>query len=728
MKFIYCPICLLLLSLTCFSQTTHTPVLKINSLPAHGVVLDKGWRFHPGDDMDWANPGFNDSQWQAIDPMLDLHYLPQIRNKPIGWFRIRFRVDSSLLNKSLAIQVDQNIASEIYLNGKLLQQYGKVSANADEVKAYQPDHEPVGVLFEQVEQVIAIRFSVQENLPYISFHPYYKALEIRINDIPGASALEKFSRRFSWHNYIETGFFLFLSLIFLGIYLVYGKQKANLYFSLSTFSFGIGDSLYIVLLTSSDVAFTTYAAVACWLLLWVFYNMFFFLAIYSLFAPRKGFSFWLVICSLLVGAFFLFTNYQWTFILGLSLPVSIMTIELLRISLHAFRKSRRGVSIVIIGLVCYLIFLNIFILMLYGFLPDPAITPNYNLSDIIYRIYIGCVPISLSIYLAREYAFTGKELEQRLIEVQQLSEQTIAQEQEKRQILADQNEILEKQVAQRTSELNHQKEELQSTLKHLKDTQTQLIQAEKMASLGALTAGIAHEIQNPLNFINNFSEVNRELIAEMKQEIDEGNIDEVKAIAKDVEENEVKINHHGKRADAIVKGMLQHSRGVIGDRQPSDINELVEEHLRLAYHGYRAKDQSFNADISTDYDPNVEQLSIVPQEIGRVLLNLFSNAFYAVSEKKKQLSGTFEPVVSVSTQKKGDQVVITVSDNGMGMPQKVAEKVFQPFFTTKPTGEGTGLGLSLSYDIVTKGHGGEMRVESKEGEGTEFIFSLPLGM
>jgi signal transduction histidine kinase len=270
-----------------------------------------------------------------------------------------------------------------------------------------------------------------------------------------------------------------------------------------------------------------------------------------------------------------------------------------------------------------------------------------------------------------------------------------------------------------------QAKEIEKAYAELKATQQQLIQAEKMASLGELTAGIAHEIQNPLNFVNNFSAVNSELVSELRQEARAGNIEEVISIADSIGDNETKISHHGKRADAIVKSMLQHSRGVTGDRQPTDINQLVEERLRLAYHGYQAKDQSFNADISTDYDSHVGQVNVVPQDIGRVLLNLFNNAFYAVNEKKKRLNSTFKPKVEVRTKKEGGHIVIAVKDNGIGMSPKVAEKVFQPFFTTKPTGEGTGLGLSLSYDVVTKGHGGELKVHSQEGEGAEFVLSLP---
>ncbi len=264
---------------------------------------------------------------------------------------------------------------------------------------------------------------------------------------------------------------------------------------------------------------------------------------------------------------------------------------------------------------------------------------------------------------------------------------------------------------------------LQKSLSELKSTQSQLIQSEKMASLGELTAGIAHEIQNPLNFVNNFSEVSKELLDEMKTELDNGNAEDAKDIANDVIQNLEKINHHGKRADAIVKGMLQHSRTSSGKKEPTDINALVDEYLRLSYHGLRAKDKSFNADFKTDFDESIGEINIIPQDIGRVLLNLYNNAFYAVAEKKKQQPEGYEPTVVVSTKKIGDKISVSVKDNGNGIPQKVVDKIFQPFFTTKPTGQGTGLGLSLSYDIV-KAHSGEIKVETKEGNGTEFTIQL----
>ncbi len=282
--------------------------------------------------------------------------------------------------------------------------------------------------------------------------------------------------------------------------------------------------------------------------------------------------------------------------------------------------------------------------------------------------------------------------------------------------------------------LQGQKQKVENTLNELKSTQSQLIQSEKMASLGELTAGIAHEIQNPLNFVNNFSEVSNELIDEMNEELSKGDIEEAKAISADIKQNLEKINHHGKRADAIVKGMLQHSRSSNGTKELTDINKLTEEYLRLAYHGLRAKDKTFNATLKTDFDESIGNINIIPQDIGRVILNLITNAFYVVDEKKKALAGKsgfenltslYEPTVSVSTKKNDNKVLISVKDNGNGIPQKVLDKIFQPFFTTKPTGQGTGLGLSLSYDII-KAHSGELRVETKVDEGSTFIIQLPL--
>ncbi len=267
---------------------------------------------------------------------------------------------------------------------------------------------------------------------------------------------------------------------------------------------------------------------------------------------------------------------------------------------------------------------------------------------------------------------------------------------------------------------------LNKTLEDLKATQSQLIQSEKMASLGELTAGIAHEIQNPLNFVNNFSEVAKELLDEMKGELESSNLEEVQQITDDVISNLERILHHGQRADSIVKGMLMHSRSNKGEKELTDLNALVDEYQRLAYHGLRAKDKSFNVILKTDYDDSIGEIEVVPQDIGRVVLNVITNAFYACTTRaKKNKEVGYQPMVSIHTKNLSDQVMISVEDNGVGMPEELMDKIFQPFFTTKPTGQGTGLGLSLSYDIL-KAYDGELAVKSIEGEGAEFIIKIPI--
>ncbi|MCC6279856.1 MAG: hypothetical protein IT262_04600 [Saprospiraceae bacterium] len=300
------------------------------------------------------------------------------------------------------------------------------------------------------------------------------------------------------------------------------------------------------------------------------------------------------------------------------------------------------------------------------------------------------------------------------------------------------NRILRKRIADKERAKSRERElaqaqEIEKAYHELKATQAQLIQSEKLASLGELTAGIAHEIQNPLNFVNNFSELSVELAQELLEEIEKPNLDKtaVHELVNDLTQNQQKINHHGKRAASIVTGMLQHSRASTGVKEPTDLNALADEYLRLSYHGLRAKESTFNAKMVTDFDPAVGKVEVIPQDIGRVLLNLINNAFYAVKQREQQLpessrlSGSYVPKVTVSTQKTDNQIIIKIKDNGTGIPDSVKAKMFQPFFTTKPTGQGTGLGLSLAYDIVTKGHGGTLEVESKEGEGTIFVINLP---
>ena len=390
-----------------------------------------------------------------------------------------------------------------------------------------------------------------------------------------------------------------------------------------------------------------------------------------------------------------------------------------------YRRGFRPALFYVIGNLIF--FVSIFVFLLYAAGQLPHTFWSYN------SIHIGSgIEIVLfTLALTYKVNLLKEQQEEAVREQLRLAEAN-------RRLVEEQNTVLEEKVSLRTDELNQQKEGLQTTLEQLRATQDQLIQKEKMASLGELMAGIAHEIQNPLNFVNNFSEVSVELVNELKDELTAGHKDEAMAIADDLVPNLEKINHHGKRADAIVRSMLQHSRSSTGTKQATDLNALADEYLRLAYHGLRAKDKidsagtpergRFNVTLVTDFDSGLGMVEVMPQEIARVLLNLYNNAFYAVQQRagSAKRGEDYQPTVWVSTHRLADAVEIRVKDNGPGIPPELLNKIFQPFFTTKPTGEGTGLGLSLSYDIVTKGHKGTLTVESVEGEGSTFVLSLPL--
>lgn len=345
----------------------------------------------------------------------------------------------------------------------------------------------------------------------------------------------------------------------------------------------------------------------------------------------------------------------------------------------------------------------------YGIEPEGILRWVTDNSMVIEMFAIAWFAIIFTWILLQRYALLRK----------QTIQQALIRQKEKTELMMQQNELLEKKVEERTIELK-------KSLSDLKSTQAQLIQSEKMASLGELTAGIAHEIQNPLNFVNNFSEVSTELLDDLESEAQSGNTGEVIRIAEELKQNLNKVVHHGKRADSIVKNMLQHSRQNTGEKSPTDINALVDECLRLSYHGLRAKDKSFNTELETNLDNGVGKVNVVSEDIGRVLLNIFNNSFYSVKQKSSRIQNGYAPKVSVSTQRQGDEVLIRVRDNGLGIPEKVIQKMYQPFFTTKPSGEGTGLGLSMSYDIITKGHGGSLKAHSEEGEYAEFDILLPI--
>jgi len=338
------------------------------------------------------------------------------------------------------------------------------------------------------------------------------------------------------------------------------------------------------------------------------------------------------------------------------------------------------------------------------------------------RVIIGILAMVLlfSSFLVAFISYQRKKL-------QYHKDLQLLQEEQKKGLL-EQNALLEEKVNSRTAELREQKDALQVSMQELKASQLQLIQKEKMASLGELTAGIAHEIQNPLNFVNNFAEINQDLINDIAERLDVEKLsDELKSeinpLIKDLSDNLTKISQHGKRADNIVKNMLQHSRVQSGVMELTEINTLIDEYVQMSYHNFRTKNKFFKCTINTSFDPSIERINVIPVEIGRMLFNLLNNAFYSLKEKIKVKGSDFEPIVSVATHKNENRVDLVIRDNGLGIQRKFIDKIYQPFFTTKPTGEGTGLGLSLSYDIV-KAHQGEMRVNSEEGEFAEFVVGL----
>ncbi|HEY0110915.1 MAG TPA: ATP-binding protein, partial [Fibrella sp.] len=409
-------------------------------------------------------------------------------------------------------------------------------------------------------------------------------------------------------------------------------------------------------------------------------------------------------------------------------PALLGTAECSRVTLLGRRQW--GGGFITGGLLSALLLFSLFCLYSFDELASLRPVPMTDFArQMIYYLAVLFIPLSISLYIARSFVFTQRRMSGQLLEVQRLSKQSFEQEKERQLMLARQKETLERLVIERTAQL-------QESLDELRTTQNQLVQKEKMASLGELTAGIAHEIQNPLNFVNNFSEVSVDLVHELLEERqrplperDAGLEDE---LLQDLSQNLTKISHHGQRASGIVRNMLQHSRTSTGLREPTDLNALADEYLRLSYHGLRAKDKSFNSSFRTELDPTLPLVKVVAQDIARVLLNLFNNAFYAVQQRQtaERQSDTlkgfaYQPTVVVTTLQTPVGVEIQVRDNGIGMSEEVQQKIFQPFFTTKPSGSGTGLGLSLSYEIITKGHGGTLLLDSREGIGTTFTILLP---
>ncbi|MCY7351233.1 MAG: hypothetical protein LH606_11290, partial [Cytophagaceae bacterium] len=832
----------LLLFFLTVSGSLAQSVFRIDSLPPQGVLLDKGWKWHAGDNPDWAKPEFDDSQWEAIDPTKDIFELPQIpKTGKIVWLRLRLASDSAL-HQSLVLMIQQAGASELYLNGKRIHQFGVVSATTDQIKAFNPLNSPVSFpVSTKGVQVLAIRYAFQPNIRYAthfgSTNPLF-TVKLHATDKAISEYTNGYNREQN-RNFTKAAVFAILSLLFFTLFVFFPVRKAHLYFSVYALLSAV--SWYIFSFVSSPAFVETFYGIknAVMILQTIGY-LFMLNAVYATFQYKKGLFYWAMVLSgivaILVGAL----AYGWGWMIYGFFFNNFISIDITRVSVIAVRQHHKGAWIVLAGCICYLVCWFIFSLQFSGVLAYGGL-----LAELLFDISMLSISVAFAVFLAYDFGLTNRILQQKLKENETLSA-------EKQQILATQNETLERQVSERTADLNYKNRELEieaalervrsramamqksdelqqaavllfqqvqalgipawscgyniwekeekvctgwmssegavqppfripltesptfirfyesrqkgesfyvesiggealeahyrymfslpdfreigdehlkagfslptfqinhvvnfthgnlifitdrsvpeawdtfkrfatvfeqtytrfldlqkaeaqalqakldliqiqtekkraeDTLSELRTTQTQLIQKEKMASLGELTAGIAHEIQNPLNFVNNFSEVSTELVGELKEEVTAGNHAEVLAIADDLTQNLQKITQHGQRASSIVRGMLEHSRTSTGEKQPTDLNALADEYLRLAYHGLRAKDSSFNAELKMDFDPNLGLVEVVPQEIGRVLLNLFNNAFYAVQEKQKQQPNSYQPTVSVSTKR-----------------------------------------------------------------------------
>lgn len=670
-----------------FAQKTAP--FRIDSLPTQGILLDRGWKFHAGDNPDFAKPDFDDAKWEGINPIFTIPDLKQVNTDNSLWLRIKLKSSKSQL---IALSIRQSSASEIFLNGKIVKFLGTIGLDGQTTIAYTPVGEYVLLNLDATENTLAVRHFFQKGTRYKQFndifYPLFSCQVFDMNHIPK----HLYNSTFIWEGFnIGVPFILFL--VYFTIFLFYKPNKTALWFSL----WGLSNA--IVSFFVLQAKFTPEIAIQNQYTFWgpCFSSFATICLLYSIFLllhqKRNTFLAIFIGFSILNTIYYFLNSSENERIVDFLVLLGFIGI-IVYISINAIKQGESGGIYVIIGLIFFVVFWAIFLFDLIGFEKSTAV------AGIIYHIATLSLPVIIATLLGLEFKNTNLSLLKNIDEIKILST-------EKQRILATQNETLEKQVAQRTAEL--------------RASQNQLIQKEKLASLGELTAGIAHEIQNPLNFVNNFSELSVDLAQEINEEIQKSELDKdyIQELMGDLSQNQEKINHHGKRAASIVRGMLEHSRPSSGEPTLTDLNTLCDEYLRLSYQGMRAKDKSFNADYELIADPDLPRIKVVPGDLGRVLLNIINNAFQARSPHRALR-------VAVSTEHTTNEVVVNVQDNGTGISDAVKAKIFQPFFTTKPTGEGTGLGLSLAYDIVTKGHGGTLECESVEGAGTTFVVKLPI--
>ena len=715
----------LLLLLALYRPVLAQPgVFKLDSLPNEGLTFRQSWRWQAGDNPTWADSAFDDSRWDTIKAHHPINRLPQLAKAGLSWFRLAIDLGPAVANQPIPLFVYLNGAADLYLDGRLLSRLGKIGTSAETTEKYKRVRGDLIILpaLPAGRHLLAVRFATYPNPWYV---PQYlerqQTLSIRIDPPDGfAAVIANDVHAMSFRQYITFGMFLMLTAIHF-LYYTYRRQSINLIF-------GSTMLLFCLSAVANDLpAYSRSLTLASWsnylgILFGAAFAVMLLATYYSYLQQKRGLLFGILASFTMLGALAMgvpIASYPLTVTLDIVYGFSLFLLFLdgFRISLIAVRNRQYNAVLVLISVSVIFGFLIIGTLI-FTVLKTQQIISDGNLLAIFGTIMSISIPTVLAILLAKEHDQTNDALQSRLEEVEKLST-------EKETILTQQKDLLEQLVAKRTAKLTQ-------SFQNLRATQTQLVQREKMASLGELTAGIAHEIQNPLNFVNNFAEVSTELLEELKQEqcrpTDERDLTLESELLGDIYQNVSKISQHGQRAASIVRGMLQHSRTSSGDKEKTDLNALGDEYLRLSYHGLRAKDKAFNATLHTSLDPLLEPVSVVSQDMGRVLLNLFNNAFYAVRQKAKANPTGYFPTVWFITHQHADGLELRVQDNGDGIPEELQRKIFQPFFTTKPTGEGTGLGLSLSFDIITKGHGGTISVETTPGEQTTFIIRLPISV
>ena len=701
------------------AQTAGVFFLSADSLKKHErLFFPSNWKYHAGDSAVWANPAFDDSAWETFDARLDSDKLPKSGWHGIGWFRLHLEVDSTFWGKPLALNLYQyGGAAEIYLDGKRLCTFGTVGASLEDEQGGGTTigdiYPPKFILFDKsAAHVVAVRRS-----SFLRFEEPLLSLGFAIAVLDLNRTIEQSFRTTRYEasfQMLMTAAPLVLALLHLLLFAFYPRLKENLYFALFAMSISALAFLLYQLISFSFVMESRQTWFVAKLINPVLLLMFLFglRFLYVLFYEKLPRQFW-VFLLISIGLGILPWSNLVTTDVYIALGAMVMLVEMLRLAVLAFVRKKEDAWIIGLGFVFFILTVIIMMLSFVGVVPLKYATTGV---EIFWILGVLGLLLSMSIYLARQIARTSKNLEAEITKTMQLEVENARKEVE----------------LQKAAELKAAYQELDAAHTNLKATQQQLITQEKLASLGQLTAGIAHEIKNPLNFVNNFAALSIDLAKELDETLASSQdkkvgeiIDEVKDTLTALQQNAEKINHHGKRADSIVKSMMQHARGSSGQRELVDINHLLDEAVNLTYHGMRANDAAFNITIEKEYDASIGKLEVVPQDISRVFLNIINNACYAAHQKKKDSLDGFSPMLSVSTKNFGDRIEIRLRDNGNGIPADVREKIFNPFFTTKPSGQGTGLGLSISYDIIVQQHRGEIKVESEEGKFTEFVVRLP---